>query len=413
VIKESFNQLPMFPCFRIKETQEEFFTLQEAASYLKYITPNPTHTLIRRPGRDHEKYPVYKQRSKDLLTIGTFTRPTLIKEIESKPPTPTNEILSLYHKDFGKKDIDTDIFIKMSIDTMMDSIEKQWDSNILHVMPFSSGYDSRLIALMLEKLYKKNGSDWFGDMIFFVFDPEIENAINIFNNLEFPNKWLIPIRPGNKTGIDYYSEVLDFDKVGEWYCESERFWAGPVLSRIVLLDELGIGNAVGISALFGDETSKGNIRNWPGIAYFLSCYHFDNPTPFLGSDIRFMFPFVSRQYLEVITEYKMQLKCDPNKLRIISKLNAKFADITQMPNYRFVHGPILKKNGHDIFQLLSKNTVKKMEESFLNSWYCKKYKKENLLPFPTVMPYYSVTGTEYIKAAIYENLLKRGCIYND
>lgn len=412
MIKEPFNQLPMFPCFRIKGTDQEFFTLQEAAVHLKNITPNPTHELIRRPGNGHQKYPIYKDRSKDLQTKGIFTRPTLIKEIESKPPTTVDGISSYYHREFGKKKIDIDIFIKLSIDALTESIEKQWDSNMLHIMPFSSGYDTRLIALLLENLYKKNGPDWFGDMIFYVFEPEIEYAINIFNYLEFPNEWLIPIRPGNKTGIDYYAEVLDFDRVGEWYCEAERFWAGPVLSRIVLRDELGIGDAVGISGLFGDETSKANKRDWPDVGYFVSCFHFDNPTPFLGTDVRFMFPFVSREYLDVITEYKMLLKVDPNKLKIISKLNKIFADIKKMPNYRFIHGPVLRKNGHDKFQILSQDTVKKMEASFLNSWYCKTYNKDHLLPFPSVMPYYSVVGTEYIKAAIYENLIKKGCNFN-
>jgi len=413
MIKEPFDQLPMFPCFRIKDTNEEFFTLQEAALHLKNVTPNPNHELIRRPGRNHEKYPIYKKRSNDLQTKGTFTRPTLIKEIESKPPTPFDDIFSYYHKEFGKEQINTDSFVKLSVDALMKSIEEQWDLNVLHIMPFSSGYDTRLIALLLEKLYKKNGPDWFGDMIFFVFEPEIEYATNVFNHLEFPNEWLIPIRSGNKTGVDYYAEVLDFNKVGEWYCEAERFWAGPVLSRIVLLDELGIKDAVGISGLFGDETSKANIRNWPDVGYFVSCYHFDNPTPFLGSNIRFMFPFVSKEYLDVILKYKIQLKTDPNKLRLITYLNKTFSDINKTPNYRFIHGPILKKKGHDNFQLLSRDTVNKMKKSFLDSWYCKTYKKEHAVSFSKIMPYYSNAGTEYIKAAIYENLIKRGCIFND
>jgi len=413
MIKEVFNQLPMFPCFRIKGTEKEFFTLQEAAVYLKNVTPNPSHELIRRPGRDHEKHPIYKKRSIDLQTKGTFTRPTLIKEIESKPPTPHDDIFSYYHKTFGKEQINIDAFVKLSIDALMKSIEEQWDSSVLHIMPFSSGYDSRLIALLLEKLYKKNGPDWFGDMIFFVFEPEIEYAINVFNYLEFPNEWLIPIRPNNKIGVDYYSEVLDFNKVGEWYCEAERFWAGPVLARIVLLDQLGIRDAVGISGLFGDETSKANKRDWPDVGYFVSCYHFDNPTPFLGSNIRFMFPFTSREYLDVILKYRIQLKVDPNKLSLITYLNETFSDIKKTPNYRFIHAPILREKGHDIFQLLSQNTVDKMKKSFLNSWYCKTYKKEHIVPFSKVMPYYSDAGTEYIKAAIYENLIKKGCNFND
>jgi hypothetical protein len=414
MIKEIYNQLPMFPCFRIKGTDKEFFTIHDAAKELGTVTPNPEHELIRRPGFQHWKYVEYNERSSLLQTRGYFTRPTLFQEIESKTPETIGNIKDYFNKSFGKEKIDADGFSILVANALVDSLRKQWDSSKLHIMPFSSGYDSRMIALVLEKLYKENGPDWFGDMIFFTFEPEIEAAKNIFNGLAFPKDWLVPIRPGNKTGIDYYSEVMDFDKIGKWYCEAERFWAGPVLARMVLIDEMGLGDAVGVSALFSDETSKANrlSSEWPNVGYFVGCFHFDNPTPFLGTDIRFIFPFTSQEYLDVITKYRMPLKVDDNKLNIIKHLNEDFTDIVKYPNFRFEHAPVLKEHGHDKFQTLSSNTVAQMENSFLQSWYCKTYKKSNLLPFPTDFPYYSKAGTEYIKAAIYENLINAGCKFN-
>lgn len=414
MIEEIFRQLPMFPCFRIKDTDKEFFTLQEAAKYLGRVTPNPDHELIRRPGRQPWKYPIYKKRSKLLQSQGYFTRPTLIHEIESKTPDAIGDISEYYEKPFGVEEINPNQFAEFIIEALVDSVRAQWDSKMLHIMPFSSGYDSRIVALVLQRLYQENGPDWFGDMVFFTFEPEIEYAQHVFDHLDFPNDWLVPIRPGNEDGTDYYAEVLDFEKIGSWYCEAERFWAGPVLSRMVLVDELGIEDAVGISALFSDETSKANrLRDrWPDVGYFVGCFHFDNPTPFLGTNIRFMFPFTSQEYLDVLTKYEMPLKVDDNKLNIIQHLNVEFADIEKFPNYRFVHGPILREYGYDKFHKLSEGVVKNMEEAFLNSWYCQTYKKEGLLPFPDVFPYYSEAGTEYIKAAIYENLINEGCYLN-
>lgn len=407
-IKEPFEQLPLFPCYRIKGTNYDFFTLQEAAEHQYFVTPDPDHALIRRPGK--EKKAIYKERSKE-LHAGTYTRPTFCKEIVALPPEPSPNICSLYSSTSGKKKMRVEVLAQRCVEALMYSIQSQWDNSKVHIMPHSSGYDTRLITGILRNLRKKNGDEWLGTVLFYCFEPEIAYAKKIFDYMEWPKDWWIPVREGVGP-VDYYAEVMDFSIIGKLYCEAERLWLGPVLAKLVLEERGYTDDLIGISALFGDETCKWNRLRWNDLGFFLACYFFDNPSPWLGSHVKFMFPFASKWWLHLLTEYRIPDKVDLFKLEMLKVIDPKLTDPYKLPNYRFILGPELRERGFHDYQRISSDTVRNMTKRFRESWYCNIYKKEDVLPFGNVLKYYDSRNTEYIKAAVYENLLERGCKLN-
>jgi hypothetical protein len=72
-------------------------------------------------------------------------------------------------------------------------------------------------------------------------------------------------------------------------------------------------------------------------------------------------------------------------------------------------GPELKENGYHKHQQLSTETVIKMEDAFTDSWYCRTFQKQDILPLPDIAKYYDDRITDYIKAAICDWLIGRGC----
>lgn len=92
---------------------------------------------------------------------------------------PFNKAYSSKLKNFGQKKISRvkvsrEKFSVTMFNMLSDIIEQTWDPYKFHVLPHSSGYDSRLISTILKRLRKKNGSDWFGDYVFIESNGESE-----------------------------------------------------------------------------------------------------------------------------------------------------------------------------------------------------------------------------------------------
>ena len=410
MINEPYAQIPMFPCYRIKQTGECFFSLQEATINSKSVTFDPDHYLIRRPG--NIKMPVYAEYSRQ-LQAGIFARPTFFEEIEAVPPRPAPGIQQMYGRTFGQEEIGLEQLARLAVEAITGFIERSWEPDRIHVMPHSSGFDSRLISAILRRLGEKNGMDWLGQLYFVCWQPEIPEFLRLMVHFGWPARMIIPVYPWRQPE-DYYRDILDFDFIGRNYCEAERFWAGPSLGAMAL-NELGVGydeELRGIGALFSDETGKANRLGWPDVGFFAGCYFFDNPSPWLGSHARFMFPFVSGDYLEIITRYRIPVGLDFFKRACLKLLDPALIDNEALPNARFRIGPVLSKKGYHAYQAISEKTRLEMAERFLASWYCRKFKKDEVVPFPPVLRYYDEKTTEYIKAAIVNYLIGEGCEIN-
>lgn len=91
----------------------------------------------------------------------------------------------------------------------MRGIESIWSSAKFHIIMHSSGYDSRLIALAVKRLYEKNGSTWLGPVIFV----EADGEACVFKELMKLEGWnksqYVVYNEGAKTS-EYHENSFDF-----------------------------------------------------------------------------------------------------------------------------------------------------------------------------------------------------------
>jgi len=400
-MKERFNQLPIWPCWRVKGTGKTYPNLQEAALSVGALTVNKNHRLIRRS--DPEKEPVYRKYGEQ-IEAGGFTRGTFFNEIEVVLKDVPAGIRSLYGRKPGEKKIEVGYLAELGVKALEEAVVSQWDSQKIHIMPHSSGYDSRLISAMLMRLAERNGIEWLGEMRFVCWEPEIRYFRKLMDYMGWPEHFVCPVK--EKSGpVDYYREILDFDFIGKIYCESERVWAGPALGRKWMKENgLDETRCEGITGLFGDESMKWHRLNWGKVSYLVACYLFENPSPWLGSDIPFMAPFVSEPWLDLITRYRMGCGLDDFKLSMIQIIDPELNNLNRFPNFRFVAGPIMQQHRAHPFQMLSENTVDTCRKRFVQAGGDPK----TLFP-DHVFRYYDPANSHYLKMAIFHALEQRGC----
>jgi hypothetical protein len=375
------KQLQVFPEYWADD--EYFIRLQPVGE------PMLDHKPVR--GWHKARAHVYDSRAK-LIQRGSFSRPTLYSKCAAVI-RPTDEgVEELYPRTAGAtKPYDLIAMAHYGVEALQDHIDRSWDSDKKHLVMFSSGYDSRLLAVLLSECCLANTR-------FVCFQPEIEYAKAIYNYLSLPQECWFPIDQ-DKPARDYYADCLDFATIGRNMSECERFWGGALLTQLRLGDWLD-DNVQGLSALFADETLKWNRLQEGTIARWLGIYHFDNPGIMPGrGDIDFIMPFVSQEWLRLLTEYRVPCSIDDFKLAMLRVIDPKLAEF---PNWRFQAKAERKRHGgHLATQNLSHETVAKMSNDYHSSWYARETGIK--LQFSNAFQYWSEAGSHYIKAAIFEH----------
>lgn len=401
------KQLPMMPVYETS-TGDHFPSLRAAAMELGIVTANPGHELIRRPGDTPGNAAKMARHAAaaELVKLGTYSRPTLISEVRTII-NDDEEISAFYAKEHGKKEISAKELAERSIKTIEQHIRAMWRPEARHLIMHSSGYDTRLVTGVLRKLHKELGDEWLGDVRFACFQPEIETAKVVFDHVGWPQEMWAPIDP-DANGEDYYADCLDFRTCGKNLAEAERFWGGPLLIQLRLADYLDYPDCQGLTALFSDETLKWNRLGWGDVAWFMACYFFDNPGIMPGRpDIDFIKPFVGDEWLELLTTYHVPIKMDDFKRLMIAQIDPALAEL---PNFRFQIGAIRKENGgHINQQKIGAEFAARMERDYADSWYAKSIGPGYLgFDKDRVFRYYDDKNSHYLKAAIYEDLLRCG-----
>jgi hypothetical protein len=391
------DQLPILPAYRTKTG--DYLTLREAVKSLPQVTPNVEHNLIRRPANP-ENYPLYHERAEQ-IRAGTFSRSTLFNEIEVvMRPSGTED---LFGRRFGEEEISSGEMAALAVAGFRDFLRESWRPEAKHVMMFSSGYDTRLIGALIKQLADENGDDWLGDTKFCCFQPEIEDAKSIYDYIGLPQRCWFPIDEGAPAS-DYYTECLDFKTIGAQLSDSERVWAGPLLTQLRLGDWLD-DDVQGVSAVLSDETSTWNRLQWNNIAWFLGCYLFDNPGVLPGRpDVNFLFPFISREWIRLVSTYKIPISIDDFKKAMIEQVDPVLATL---PNFRFKIKAIRDATGgHAYQQEISAATAQRMEDDYRASWYASEVGPATLdYQDDRIFRYFSDRNVHYIKAAIYQHLI--------
>ena len=403
------NQLPMMPFFMVKQTGKFFPTLQEAALSIGTVTVNKNYSLFFR------KVPISVKKTYGVMASNfcsnfTIKRNSLFKEIEVISLSIPEFMRSLFKKRVRVKTIKPEVLASTLVDRITSFMENNWNTSKAHIMPHSSGYDSRLISVILKKLTDKNGVDWLGDLYFISWDPEVKGFKDIMAHEQWPEKHQIII---TGKGLDFYKDAVKFDNVGR-YCSDVNRFICYCFDYIIYkaIEGLGVNDVQIISGLFSDEILRKEVSKarkdtiWNNLSHFM--VHFLHDIHFEWSMYDTLLPFMSFDVIDTILDYDLP-KADDLKLMMIRSLDSALADL---PNYRFEYFDIIRKEGIHPFYRLSKPVVKEMEASFKNSWYFKNVKN---VVFPELVNGLVNDGIwlkEYTKAAICEYILNRGCMIN-
>jgi hypothetical protein len=425
----SYLQLPIMPVYSMGGETHAAATLSNVAIALGRVTLLPNHHLIRRPG-EKQNMELYSTRSKQ-IRASSYHRETLFHEIDADLQPVDSLIKELYAQGRGNETVSLggtslQAWAQSGVRALSAHLERSWDPTARHVVMHSSGFDSRLVSVLLKQLAKKHGMDWIGETKFVCFEPEVSYAKAVYDHIGWPASMWHPIR---RPPVDYYAPCLDFATIGANLSDTERFWGGPLLVQTQLAAFLDAPNVQGVSALFGDETMKWNRLGWGDWAWFLGCFHFDNPGVMPGRpECSFIFPFVGLEWLRFMSRVRLpEFSVYPDRIRTrlrnacanpsaIDAMKQAMLEVASgnqlagMPNFRFQVRAMRERNGgHIDQQKISEKTAAKMEADYAASWYAQNvgpvtlnYQKER------TFVYWSDRNSHYMKAAICEHLLRAG-----
>ena len=149
---------------------------------------------------------IHDKKSYSLRWGQRFTNDTLFNEVQLVPPgiEVTEEDLDPY----GTRTVDDlmDVYSKV--------VEEDWQPERFHLVMHSSGYDSRLLSAVVRKLYKKNGKDWLGTVLFLCIKWEASEFKRIMKFEGWkPSQYLVWNEAASEQ--EYYANTLS-DFRGAW-----------------------------------------------------------------------------------------------------------------------------------------------------------------------------------------------------
>jgi len=109
-----------------------------------------------------------------------------------------------------KLDINYDRFIELLYEQLVKVIEQTWDSSKFHVIPHSSGNDTRLISYIIKQLYDKNGKEWLGDILFVEANGEQKEFLEIMKLVGWDKSQYMIYNEGAEPS-KYHNHSFNFD----------------------------------------------------------------------------------------------------------------------------------------------------------------------------------------------------------
>ena len=136
---------------------------------------------------------------------------TVFKEIEVIPPLET---LSEEYKELIKVKANCIFltwpkFVERLYTLLIRAVEKEWSKEKTHLVYHSSGYDSRIMSMIIKELSKKHGIDWLGDILFVCKEPEGDTFEKIMDYQGWDRKQYRVYNKGVPKG-DYYKLAFDY-----------------------------------------------------------------------------------------------------------------------------------------------------------------------------------------------------------
>lgn len=136
---------------------------------------------------------------------------TVFREIHIVPYNKTwsKSLRKLLAIKIAKNKVDAQKFAHVMFNAMKVAIVERWDSDKLHIIQHSSGWDSRLISLALMHLKRERGDRWLGDVIFVELGSETAQFRKIMKMGGWSDDQCYVYNEGVQPN-EHYAECFDF-----------------------------------------------------------------------------------------------------------------------------------------------------------------------------------------------------------
>jgi hypothetical protein len=282
------------------------------------------------------------------------------------------------------------------LDVLMQEVERNWNSDKIHVLPHSSGYDSRLMSYIIKTLAEKNGESWLGKMYFICFQPEIQPFLEIMKYEGWSKNHIVTVRP-NAPQTDYFAEGMKFENMMKiryprrFVCRCFDFVLNKAISN------LGNGDVQLISGMWSDEVMEyGSMwKTTKELKHLMKTdVHFD------WEDYDTLLPFASDEFINTFIKLKPELpKIHRYEIKkaIIDVLDS---GLSALKNYDYEYWKTIRRTGtHPIYKI-SEETRNEAQKAYDASIY--KYRRDIKIVIPDAISNKSEDLIHYMKAAMLE-----------
>jgi hypothetical protein len=291
-LTERYEQLPMWPVFRVLSTGDEYPTLLEAAKAARTVTLDREREPFRYAGHWEQAYcPV--------------PRDTVFREVAAMYPLAHAAVEDMWERGPGVKKAPAAEIARRALSALSIAIVAIEDDRH-YVMPHSAGYDSRLLSLLLRTCgYEAE------QFTFVAWEPERIEAYEVAETIWGTEtaRWGFG---GHRVIDEYYEPILTrpVEVIGRTHGDHGRWMGGfNWLARGQWPEGFGM-----LSAIFADETMGYNRARMPSWGHFLAGRMMENPSPVATTTRDWIMPFVSVPWLEVLSTYDLStIPCERNR----------------------------------------------------------------------------------------------------
>lgn len=290
---------------------------------------------------------------------------TAFKEINIVPhnKTWTKPLKELLVTKIEKREVDNKTFARVMFDAMKSAIAEKWDSDKLHIVQHSSGWDSRLISLALVHLKCERGAKWLGDVVFVELGSETEQ----FRKIMSAEGWLPDqcyVYNEHSHPREHYAECFDFATA--WrklngYCSYplNLNWEPFVwLNREGIIgepDQVQILTGYGANEIGNWVRQRGGFRPYLKFIYYHTLSHYC----LWGGEENWIHPYLHLDYIKTWLKHSPGQPGNYRQL-VVKQINPKLGKIRPLPKR-------VKMNRG--YRRLSDRLVKQCQQDYRSSWF--------------------------------------------
>jgi len=336
----------------------------------------------------HEVVPkevtLYKELSDSIyMQVAKGNNQTVFKEVNLVPygESRSPAVIAFEAEEIEKETVDHAQFCEIMFDALTKVVEDTWIPEKFHVVHHSSGYDGRMLSQAIKRLYKKNGVDWLGKLVFLEAGGEAAG----FREIMAIQGWgpsRTAVYNDGVEALEYHAKSFEF--IDAWrHCNGVvgfpvNVWWEPIewlqeVGRVPTDNELQCYTGYG-----SNETTKAIHFQKKGVSWYFNWHYYHNLSNFaLKGD--WVHPFYNLDFLRQETRYSRgHLDVIGPASLGISKivLEQLFPKLTNVK--KLVTGHLRDKG----YFTTSSRILRRAVRDYKNSWYGKHF--PNVEPTETI-----------------------------